>query len=94
MSNKTKNKKALDQIGDITQTAGLLLMTAAVTLGMVEVPEQHREKAVLTQQPVFAAVENGAHQGNNAVRREKEESGPHYVSYSTFQRTPSRTGKA
>ena len=42
MSDKTKNNKTLDQIAAVTQTAGLLMMTAAVTLGMVEVPH-HRE---------------------------------------------------
>lgn len=94
MSNKTKNNKTLDQIGNITQTAGLLMMTAAVTLGMVEVPEQHREKAALVQQPAFAEVGNSEHRDDNAMRREREEAGPHYISYNTFQRTASRTGKA
>lgn len=94
MANKTKSKKTLDQIGNATQAAGLLLMTAAVTLGMVDIPEQHREKVVLTQQPVFAEIGNSESQSNNPIRREREESAPHFISYSTIQRTPSRTGKA
>lgn len=92
MSDKTKNNKTLDQIAAVTQTAGLLMMTAAVTLGMVEVPH-HREKAVLTHQPAFASVSNFEH-GENPLRREKEEHNPHHMSYSSFQRTASRTGKA
>lgn len=92
MSNKTKNKSTLDQIGTITQTAGLLLMTAAVTLGMVEVPE-NREKVVLIQQPVFAEVGSSEHQDANPLKQGREESAPHFISYSTIQRTASRTGK-
>ena len=93
MANKTKTSKtAMDQINDATQNAGLLLMTAAVTLGMVELPEHLNNRIVIPNQPSYAQVGNNV-QNDNTLRREREESAPHYISYSTVQRTPSRTGK-
>lgn len=82
-------------MGQVAQQAGLLLMTAAVTLGMVEVPEQS-SKIVIPNQPSFALSHTNAGENNdpnNALRREREESGPHYTSYNITQRTPGRTGK-
>ncbi len=96
MSNKTKtNISALDKIGEISQQAGLLLMTAAVTLGMVEIPEHVNNKIVLPVEAVYSQVGGaGANdETNSTLRREKEESGPHYVSYSSIQRTHARAGK-
>ncbi len=96
MSTKTKNTKTpIETLSKTAQQAGLLLMTAAVTMGMIEVPE-HSSKVVIPNQPSFAFAGNSGenNHSDNTLRREREEAGPHYVSYSTAQRTPGRTGKA
>lgn len=96
MSNKIKtNNSTLQQIGNASQQVGLLLMTAAVTLGMVEMPEHLNGKIVLPAEAVYSQVGGaGANdETNSTLRREKEESGPHYVSYSSIQRTHARSGK-
>lgn len=78
-------------MGKIAGQAGLILMTAAVTLGMLEMPDHTNSKIVLPNQPAFAFA--GDNQENNPVRREREESAPHFISYSEVQRTASRSGK-
>lgn len=95
MSTKTKNtKNTSEKLVELSQQAGLLLMTAAVTIGMVELPEHANNRVIVPNQPSFAfANNNGEANPNNPLRREGEESAPHYISYSTFQRTPGRTGK-
>ncbi len=95
MPNKTKNTKTnMEKLAEVSQQAGLLLMTAAVTIGMVELPEHSNNKVVVPNQPAFAFANNGGETNpNNPLRREREETGPHYISYSINQRTPSRTGK-
>jgi hypothetical protein len=83
--------KTKTQFETLIQPLGMALMSIATIVGMVEVPE-HNTKAVLTSRPVFAFA--GANEMGNPIRREKEsEVGAHYVSYSSFQRTPGRTGK-
>ncbi len=67
-------------------------MTAAATLGMLELPEHPNSRIVLTSQPVFAMTTQNTHQ-NNPIRREREETSPHYISYSVVERTVARTGK-
>ena len=93
MSTKTKSsKRPLDQLGEIASQAGLILMTAAVTLGMLELPEHSNAKIALPNQPSFAfAGEN--EEANNPIRREREESAPHFISYSEVQRTAPRSGR-
>jgi hypothetical protein len=95
MSTKTKTKAsrtaALTEIG---RQAGLLLMSAAVTFGMLEVPDRPSTRIVLPAQPVFAwANENEEINSSNTLRRENEETEQHYISYSVAQRTPSRSGR-
>ena len=94
MANKTKTNKTADVITDAAANLGIVLMTAATTLGMVDVPVHQDKRVVLPARARFAFAtesENGL-QGNQ-LRREREEAGPHYVSYSVYQRTPGRTGK-
>lgn len=95
MSTKTKNTKTpSEQLSALAQQAGLMLMTAAVTIGMVELPEHGSSKVVVPNQPAFAfAHDNNQDNLNNPLRREREEAGPHYISYNVNQRTPGRTGK-
>jgi len=92
MSNKNKNNQTLDKLNEVASQAGLVLMTAAVTLGMLELPDHTNSKIILPAQPSFAfAGEN--EEANNPIRREREESAPHYISYSEVQRTASRSGR-
>lgn len=95
MPTKTKNTKTpIETLAQVSQQAGLLLMAAAVTIGMIELPEHPNNKVVVPNQPAFAIANNGGDANpNNPLRRESEETGPHYISYSVNQRTPSRTGK-
>lgn len=84
----------MEKLAQVSQQAGLLLMTAAVTIGMVELPEHANNKIVVPNQPALVFVNNTSEANpNNPLRREREEVGPHYISYSINQRTPSRTGK-
>lgn len=93
MSIKTKNTKSpLNQVLAVAQQAGLVLMTAAVTLGMLELPDHPNSRIVLPNQPALTfAGEN--EEANNPLRREREESAPHYISYNVAQRTPGRSGR-
>lgn len=97
MSTKTKKKTntlPIDQLSEIAQQAGVVLMTAAVTLGMLELPEHGNSRIVLPNQPVLATAGENEGSRDNAIRREREETAPHFVSYSEVQRTASRSGKA
>lgn len=94
MSQKTKIiDTATDKLTDIAQQAGLLLMTAATVIGMVELPDKTGTKLVLPMQPVFSSVTDNNNEANNPLRREREEAGPHYISYAVTQRTPGRSSK-
>jgi len=92
----SQNKNVATTVNDrLTQAAGqagLLLMTAATITGMMELPNHANNRVVLPGQPVFvAATEND--ELNNPVRREREESAPHFISYAVTQRTSSRAAK-
>ncbi len=92
MSIKIKNTKTTsEKLNAVAMQAGLVLMTAAATLGMVELPE-HPNKVIVPNQPAFAMATQNTEQ-NNPIRREREETSPHYISYSVVQRTAARTGK-
>jgi hypothetical protein len=95
MLNKIKKTKTpIEKLAQVSQQAGLILMTAAVTIGMVELPEHANNKVVVPNQPAFVFANNSSEDNpNNTMRREREETAPHYISYSINQRTPSRTGK-
>ncbi|MDB5185369.1 MAG: hypothetical protein JWN38_1177 [Candidatus Saccharibacteria bacterium] len=77
----TKNTN--QNVKDFAHSLGLTVMTTAAVLSTIVLPE-----------PVLAAVtaqETPREEGMTAQRREREESGPHYISYNTSQRTPSRS---
>lgn len=70
------------------------MMTAAVTLGLVELPQdEEKRRAVVPARPVFDFAGANDQQGSDPLRREREESGPHYISYGATQRSPGRTGR-
>lgn len=68
-------------------------MTAAVTLGMLELPEHGSAKIIVPNQPALAFAYDKEGTENNPIRREREDTEQHYVSYSVSQRTPSRHGR-
>ena len=95
---QTKTKKSqpnIDKLAKASHQVGLMLMTAAVTIGMLELPDHPNNKVIVPNQPAFAYAGNNIEDTNlnNPVRREREEAGPHYISYSVNQRTPSRHGR-
>jgi len=93
VSNKNKNSKNFAaKAHKVAGQAGLLLMTMAATVGMIELPDHQASKIVVPNQPAFAFVNENA-ESNNPIRSEREESAPHYISYSEVQRTPSRSGR-
>lgn len=93
MAKKTKNK-VYKNMSQVANTAGVLMMTAAATLGMVEIPN-HPNKVAIAPQPVFEAVDPGKFMNElGQIRREREETHPHAISFSVSQRTPGRTGRA
>lgn len=95
---KNKHTSTLtEKLNIVAIQAGLVLMTAAATLGMVEAPE-HSSKIIVPNQPAFAMatapVDHAASsESSEPIRREREETHPHHLSYSTSQRTPGRTGR-
>ena len=78
---------------EMFQQLGLIVMSAALTLSVFELPDDAK-KIVLPNKPAPVWAEAGG-QGNdnNPIRREREDTTPHYISYSEVQRTPSRSGR-
>jgi len=96
MANKTKTKNTvLEKLGETAMQAGIVMMAAAVTLGLVEMPkDETKRQAIVPLRPVFEIANNSNDlQDSNPLRREREEAGPHYISYGVSQRTPGRSGK-
>jgi hypothetical protein len=95
MPNKTKTVTIQQRLAEVATKSGIVLMAAAATIGMLELPEHPDKRVVVPHQPAFAfATENSDNnRPDNTLRREREETGPHYISYSVAQRTPGRTGK-
>jgi hypothetical protein len=89
---KNKNKTPSEKIRNLGAQASVLIMAAATTVGVMDMQSDQKIKIVVPNQPTFAyATESG--QQNSPIQREREESAPHYISYNTAQRTPSRHGK-
>jgi hypothetical protein len=81
-------------IAEAARRVGLVTMSAALTLCMLELPDEAK-RAILPIQPAPAWAEAGQHGGsNNPIRREREETAPHFISYSEVQRTPARSGRS
>ena len=95
---KVKNKKQIsrtDQLATVAQQAGLVLMSAAFTLGMIDVAEQIKGRVIVPAQNTFAVEAIGPQGGHEEpIRREREETHQHSSSYSVNQRTAARSGKA
>jgi len=82
-------QKSSENLARLAEQAGILLMTAAAVTGMLELPDHPNNKIIVPGQPSFTlASEND--ELNNPIRREKEESEPHFAGYSITRRTPSK----
>jgi hypothetical protein len=92
MSIKNKNQSLAEKMANLGAQAGIVLMAAATTVGVMDMQDHQRIKVVVPNQPTFA-FETESTENNNPMQREREEVAPHYVSYNTIQRTPSRHGK-
>lgn len=93
MPTKTKNTKTTaEKLGAAALQGGIVLMAAAATLGMLELPDRSNNRIVVPNQPAFAMATQGGNL-NNPLQREREEVSPHYISYSVVQRTAGRTGR-
>ena len=92
MINKNKQNQTLEALKNIGTQASVLLMAAATTAGVMDMQDHQSIKVVVPNQPTFAFATNNTEQ-NNPIQREREETAPHYISYSVAQRTPSRHGK-
>ena len=88
-----KNKNLIDELSLPARGAqvGLVAMAAAATLGTM--PDHTDKRVVLPSQPTFRVVDNGNRENSTQIRREREETAPHYVSYNVSQRTPARSGR-
>jgi hypothetical protein len=89
-----KQKTSIDKLTEAGQNLGLILMTAAVTSGLIDMPHSPDKRVILTSRPVFAPEAASSGESPNQLRRERDEVGPHYISYNINQRTPGRSGKA
>ena len=78
---------------NLGQSIGLLLMGAAAVIGMIEFDDKPRVRMALPSQPAYAFAAQPSNTGGSTLRREREESAPHYISYNVAQRTPGRTGR-
>lgn len=89
-----KNKKVLTAglAKNLTKQIGTALMASAVTVGMLELPGHTNSKVIIPSQPAFVFAEEN-NTDNNQLRREREETAPHFISYSETQRTASRSGR-
>lgn len=97
MANKTKNQKTLtDNLTTAAAHMGIVLMTAATALTVVELPHEERRAVVPSTQPAFAFAGPAEHAGpqSHEIRREKEEIHPHQLAHSISQRTAARAGRA
>jgi hypothetical protein len=73
------------------QRLGLFVMGTAMVLSTVELSNEAK-RIVLPNQP--APVWVGENEDtNNPIRREREETAPHFISYTEVQRTASRSGR-
>jgi len=89
MSQKQKLiNKASDTVAEIADQLGLVAMTAATAISLAQVTDKPR--AVVPRTIAFAPVLSDE---TNPLRREREETAPHFISYAETQRTPSRSGK-
>jgi hypothetical protein len=86
MSIKTKkSKSSVEQLTTLGKQAGFLIMTAAATLGMMELPNHTNGRIVVPNQPVFAFAGQNQEPTNPMQReRQEEEVSSQFISYSVM----------
>lgn len=92
MSKTKKSKNYSEALTEAAQRLGLAAMSAALVLSVLELPDDAK-RVILPSQPVPAWANAGENNDNNPIRREREETAPHFISYSEIQRTPTRSGR-
>jgi hypothetical protein len=93
MSNKIKKLSTAEKLTDLSAKLGIIIMSAATTLGMVELPSHIKAPVLVsTSKPAFAYNSNESN-GSNPMSRERDDITAHYISYNESQRTPSRSGR-
>ena len=95
MSINNKNSQTtMDRAAIVAQQAGLVLMSAAFTLGMIDIAEQIKCRVIVTAQPSLVVETASPEAGHGeSIRREREETHPHSAGYSINQRTQPRSGR-
>jgi hypothetical protein len=93
MSKNKKSKFDTGIVGEAAQRLGLVAMSAALMLSVLELPDDAK-RIILPAQPAPAWANIDEQGGNNPIRREREETAPHFISYSEIQRTPTRSGRS
>jgi hypothetical protein len=80
-------------LAEVAQRVGLAAMSTALVLSVVELPDDAK-RVILPNRPAPVWVNaGGENSDNNPIRREREETAPHFISYSVVQRTPARSGR-
>ncbi|HET7059808.1 MAG TPA: hypothetical protein VFH99_00600 [Candidatus Saccharimonadales bacterium] len=91
MSKTNKTKLPSTALHEAAQRIGLVIMSGALTLSVLSLPDDAKRIILPTQPlPAWAGESSNA---NNPIRREREETTPHFISYSEVQRTASRSGR-
>lgn len=91
MSETKIQKITSEAIAGAAHKVGVIALSVALTLSVLELPDEAK-RAILPAQ-VAPAWANAGEDHNNPVRREREETAPHSISYSEVQRTPARSGR-
>lgn len=82
-----------EMLTEAAQRIGLAAMSAALVLSVVELPDDAKRVILPNRPSPVWANAGGENSENNPIRREREETAPHFISYSVVQRTPSRSGR-
>lgn len=85
-------KLSSEMLTDTARLIGPAVLSAVLMLTMFEASDDAKRVILPNQSaPVFAGENEDA---NNPVRREREETAPHFISYSEVQRTAARSGRS
>lgn len=92
LKTKTVIKSSSESISSLASQLGILLMSVAAVTGMLELQDHPTNRIIIPGQPNLAMA-NELNELNSPIRREREDSSPHYISYTVAQRTHSRAAK-
>ena len=92
VNHKNKNDKNNASLKKISSHLGIFLMTAATAISGLDLAGHTKVQVALLSRPATVLQEENIND-INSLRRERDETAPHYISYSETQRTPSRSSK-